>query len=989
MTEASDSVASRVRLGVVLPGLVLVTGSLFSLILYAVIRGNIEGAARERFDHQAAEARRVIEARIQSYAGVLHGVRALFGTQRTVSRAQFHRYVESLDLKNRFPGFEVVNFAIPIRAEDKKRFEDEVRRDTSIEPGGYPEFTIKPPGDRSEYHVLVYLEPMAANKFALGLDISSANAAASNHAAALEALQSARDSGRLTASGRLIRVMREKAFVGLSMRLPVYRQGVPLVTKEDRRAAYVGSVGAGFNVENLMRGALDEQTLQFLRFRLYDTGPASDRRGLSLDNERLLFDSNQLIRNSNTQSQEDGLGYGLSQNLPIEVGGRKWEIHFSAPEKVFVDQVNRLFPSIVLAGGLLSSFLLFGILYSLSSSRTRAVKIADQITKDLRESEERFRLIAENAYDMIALLSPEGRLVYLNPAYAGLIENYKALVGTESFQSVHPEDRERVRKTFFDTVRDGVARRAEFRFLLPSGEARYMESQVSSVSDSKGNVVSVIKVSRDVTERRQKNEALQAREVQLQEAQALANLGSWEWDMLDDSRQWSEQLSRIFGVARDHLPSAFYGFYPFVHPEDRERTARAARKALHDGNAYECQFRIVRPDGEIREIHSKARVDRDASGRAVRVLGTCQDITERKRAEEQAKVSQERFRMMVENVRDYAIYMLDTKGHVTSWNLGAERIAGYRAEEIIGRHYSCFFLPDHAIRGDAGIQLEFAALQGRYESEGWRVRKDGSRFWAHVIATPLRDADGKLRGFSEISHDITERKRDEEDLHNYADRLRVTSRRLVEIQESERRLIARELHDLVGQNLTGLGLNLSIVAGGLPAKTKPELAARLDDCSMLVRDMVDAIRNLMTELRPHTLDEYGLPAALRSLAAGFSRRTGIQVAFDGDSTRTDFPKTVDLAMFRIAQEALTNIAKHSSADRVEIAIRRRDGRATLSVQDNGVGFDPSRVGSTEGSGWGLLIMRERAEAVGAQFVLRAQPDVGVEVLVEYRAAAEI
>ena len=766
-----------------------------------------------------------------------------------------------------------------------------------------------------------------------------------------------------------------------------------------------------------------------------------------------------------------------------------------------------------------SAIFLFGTLYSLFSSRSRAVKIADQITRDLRDSEERFRLIAENAYDMIALLSPEGRIVYLNPAYGGLIEDYKALVGTEPFESVHPEDRERVRKTFFDTVRDGVARRAELRFLVPSGEVRYIETQISAVSDSKGNTVRIIKISRDVTERREKDEALRARDVQLQEAQALANLGSWEWDLRTNSRKWSEQLFEIFGLTHNQLSAKSRGFYPLVHPEDRERTSKEEEKVLGDGHSYESQFRIMRPDGEVREIHSRARVDRNASGRPVRVLGTCQDITERKRAEEQARVSQERFRMMVENVRDYAIYMLDTRGHVTSWNLGAERIAGYHIEEIIGKHYSCFFLPDHALRGDPGMQLEFAAQQGRYESEGWRVRKDGGRFWAHVIATPLRDADGKLRGFSEISHDITERmqaeaaihqagqrlqialegsqisvwetdlrtnevwldaawakflgnpaaetrttaaelltlvhpedrkhiasaavqtmkgevfryavdhrvksangewrwilscgqvterdstgrplrmsgtntditdrKRAEEVLQDYADRLRVTSRRLVESQELERRLIARELHDLVGQNLTGLGLNLSIVAGGLPAETKPELAARLDDCSVLVRDTVDAIRNVMAELRPHTLDEYGLPAALRWLAAGFSRRTGIQVAFDGDSTRTDFPKTVDLAMFRIAQEALTNIAKHSSADRVEIAIRRRSGRATLSVQDNGVGFDPSRVGSTEASGWGLLIMRERAEAVGAQFSLKTKPDAGVNVLVEYGPGTEV
>jgi PAS domain S-box-containing protein len=644
----------------------------------------------------------------------------------------------------------------------------------------------------------------------------------------------------------------------------------------------------------------------------------------------------------------------------------------------------------VLIAGMLSSLLLFGVLHSLSSSRTRALKLAAQMTKDLRETEERFRLISENASDLIVLIDLQGRRVYVNPAYGRLFGDGKDVVGTDAFQEVHPEDRDEVRKAFFDTVRDGHNRDVEFRLVLPSGEVRWIESHRSAVLDSRGSVAHVVAVARDVTERRQTEEALRARDVQLQEAQALANLGSWEWDVRTNSRRWSDQLAKIFGLRHDQLPPTFDGFYPLVHPEDRERTAKIAHEALRSGSEYENQFRIVRPDGVVRTVHNQARVDRDESGRAVRIIGVCQDITERKLAEEQVRASQERFRMMVENVRDYAIYILDMDGYVTSWNLGAERIEGYRAEEIIGKHYSCFFLADHVARGDPGMQLQFASIQGRYESEGWRVRKNGSQFWAHVIVTPLLDETGKSRGFSEITHDVTERKRAEEDLHSYADRLKTTSRRLVEVQEAERRLLARELHDRVGQNLTALGINLSIVAGGLPAGAKPELAARLQECGLLVAGTVDAMRNVMAELRPHALDDYGLPAALRSLATGFSHRTGIQVAFDGDAQGTDLPKPVDLAMFRIAQEALNNVAKHSSAHHVEIAIRRTNGRATLSVRDNGIGFDPKRIErSKREAGWGLLIMRERAEAVGARFSLNAGLNTGVQVLVEYHVKGEV
>jgi PAS domain S-box-containing protein len=964
--------------------MMLGVGVFISLVLYLVIRDNVESTAEERFEHQVSEAKQIIERRILSYAGVLYGARALFAARGSVSRIEFHRFVESLNLKKRFPGFDSMNYAIYIRAKDKQRFIEAVRRDTSLDPRGYPQFEIKPPGDRPEYYVLLYVEPMAGFDFAFGLDIGANPAVVASDQQAMANLQhSGRDSGDLTASGLPIRIKAAKDYVGLAMRLPVYRNGMPLDTVEERRAAYLGSIGAGFNVENLMAGVLDKKTMQHMRFRVY--GPASDRLAPNSPSvERLLFDSHQSIEGAPPRSPIADQSSTFARAVPMEIAGRTWEIHFSAPRGAVIDHSDRLFPSTVLVGGLLSSLLLFGVLYSLSSSRNRALKLAAQMTKDLRESEERFRAIAENASDLIALRDPEGHRIYVNPAYGRLFGD-KVMLGTDSFQDIHPEDREQVRQRFLDTVKNGTGRRSEFRFLLPDGQVRHIESQMSTVSDAQGGVGSVVAVSRDVTERRQTEEALRARDVQLQEAQALANLGSWEWDLRTNAVAWSEQLSRIFGVAKDQFPSNFDGFYPLIHREDRERAAKLANEALRSGKGYENQFRIVRSDGTVRTLHTQVRVDCDDSGKPVRVIGVCQDITERKLAEEQVRVSQERFRMMVENVRDYAIYMLDMNGYITSWNLGAERIKGYRVEEIIGKHYSCFFLPDHAARGDPGMQLQFASIQGRYESEGWRVRKNGSQFWAHVIVTPLLDETGKSRGFSEITHDITERKRAEEDLHSYAERLKITSRRLVEVQEAERRHLARELHDRVGQNLTALGINLSIVASGLPAGSKPELAGRLEECSSLVEGTVDAMRNVMAELRPHALDDYGLPAALRSLATGFSRRTGIQVAFEGDAPGAELPKPVDLAMFRIAQEALNNVAKHSNAQRVEIAIRRTNGRATLSVRDNGIGFDPKRIESPspDAAGWGLLIMRERAEAVGARFSLKAGLNTGVQVLVEY------
>ena len=963
--------------------MVLVGGVLASILLFSVIRDAVEKVARLRFEREASDANSIVEDRIHFYADVLYGLRALFRSQGPVTRNQFHQFVESLDLKHRYPGFDVVNFAAYVPGKNRKQFEGSVRRDTSLLPEGYPNFAIKPPGDRPEYFVISYLEPMANFEFAFGLDLG-ANPEVSNPQALANTIRASRDSGKLAASGLPIRVKGKKEYVGLAMRLPVYHTGAPLDTVEQRRAAYIGSVGAGFNVENLMRGVLTEEVIRYMRFRMYDAGPTGGQRLNATEPRRLLFDSNQLVPILDHQSSTYETDALFVRTLPIEVGGRIWEIRYSAPKDAVIGRLDKLFPAVVFASGVLCSLLLFGVLYSMSVSRSRAVKLAEQITKDLRETEQRFRLISENATDLIELFDPQGRRIYSNPAYARLFGERAAPVGADSLSDVHPEDRERVRQIFLNTVRTGVGERAEFRFLLPDGRERHIESQASAVHDPDGSTALVVVVSRDVTERKLTEEALRAREVQLEEAQALAKLGYFEWDIERDSRVWSDQVRRNFGVDSVPEPITFNDFLALVHPEDRDRMQGTLRGAVERGSVYESEFRVVNPAGRVRTIYARARIDRDESGRAVRMLGVSQDVTDQRRAEEHIRASEERFRMMVENVRDYAIHMLDTEGYITSWNLGAERITGYQAEEILGRHYSRFFLPEHASRGDPGMQLQFAAVQGRYESEGWRITKDGTRFWAHVIVTPMHDASGKLRGFSNITHDITERKRAEENLHSYAEQLKSMSRRLVELQETERRALAAELHDRAGQALTALGLNLSIIAHGISAKATPDLTARLEECSSLVRETVDAMRDVMKELRPIVLDDYGLPAALRALSAGFSERTGIQVDFKGNESQTNLPKPVDLAMFRIAQEAFNNIAKHSRAKHVEIALSRVNGHATLSIRDDGVGFDSKQADApSPESGLGLLIMRERAEAVGAQFKVEPGSGGGVRVRVDY------
>jgi two-component system sensor histidine kinase UhpB len=206
---------------------------------------------------------------------------------------------------------------------------------------------------------------------------------------------------------------------------------------------------------------------------------------------------------------------------------------------------------------------------------------------------------------------------------------------------------------------------------------------------------------------------------------------------------------------------------------------------------------------------------------------------------------------------------------------------------------------------------------------------------------------------------------------------------LVEAEEAERRRLARELHDQVGQSLTAMGLNLDIIRALLPADIPEEIMARLDDTRALVTRTTKRVRQVMVELRPETLDDYGLLAALHWSAERFTQRTGIVVAVEGEEAESRLPPQVENVLYRVAQEALTNIAKHAQATQVNVSLKVDSETIYLIVADNGVGFTPGRPAALDaGPHWGLTLMAERVEGVNGRFRVESGPRQGTRIMVE-------
>jgi PAS domain S-box-containing protein len=344
--------------------------------------------------------------------------------------------------------------------------------------------------------------------------------------------------------------------------------------------------------------------------------------------------------------------------------------------------------------------------------------------------------------------------------------------------------------------------------------------------------------------------------------------------------------------------------------------------------------------------------------------------------------SEERFRLLIEGVQDYAIFMLDPDGRVRNWNSGAKRIKGYDSAEIIGKHFSCFYPEEDLRNGKPAWELEVAAKEGRFEDEGWRLRKDGSRFWANVIITAIRDDGGKLIGFGKVTRDFTERMQMERtlqeevaqrraaELHlqNSEKSLRELSLHLLRTQDEERRRIGRDLHDSLGQCLTALKIKLDVLASPTGRKND-EAASEIAECVRLAEESLKEVRTISYLMYPPMLEERGLESAIRWYVDGFSGRSGINTTFEVDNDLSRLQRDVELALFRVLQESLTNVHRHSGSQTAHIRLLMSKGTVTLEVTDTGKGI-PSGLLEQSGQDWtgalgvGLRGMHERMRQLG-------------------------
>jgi len=355
---------------------------------------------------------------------------------------------------------------------------------------------------------------------------------------------------------------------------------------------------------------------------------------------------------------------------------------------------------------------------------------------------------------------------------------------------------------------------------------------------------------------------------------------------------------------------------------------------------------------------------------------------EAKRAEEALRQSEDRLRLVIETI-PAMVWTALPDGSIDFVNGRWLEYIGLSWEEYRASGWASLLHPDDL--PESSDYWEATVASGQPAQVEHRVRRaDGQYRWLLARGVPLRDELGQIVKWYGTAVDIDERKRANDAVRRSAEELKALSRRLVELQEAERRGLARELHDRVGQNLTALHINLGMLRAALSSRASGDITSRLDDCAALLASTARDIRCVESELRPPMLDDHGLLAALHWHANEFARRVGIAVSVHGNRGAGRAKPEVEVALFRIAQEALNNVAKHAHATSVVISIGSAGSEFRMSVVDDGVGLRP-HAASQPRAGFGLVTMRERALAVGGRFNVEGLPQGGTRITVQVPA----
>ena len=606
------------------------------------------------------------------------------------------------------------------------------------------------------------------------------------------------------------------------------------------------------------------------------------------------------------------------------------------------------------------------------------VGMAKDITERKRAEEELFRLsnAVRMSTDSIVISDLEAKIVDVNEA---TLRNYGTddkgdLIGINAYDLIAPEDREKAIASAKEVLERGYVENQEYHILTKDGSTVLAAMSTAIMKDMDGKPTGFVAVSRDITERKRVEKVLRESE---------ERLSSFMESATDSFTLWDSELNlvEINKVGLDSFPPGtkkedVIGKNLRDMSPDVEEVGRLEQylEVMKTGKPFLFEDVVTSPT--FGSKHMDVRVFKVSDG--LGIIAT--DITERKKAEKELRESEEFSSSLLDNAPN-PVLVINPDISVRYVNPALEKLTGFSNTELVNRKTPYPWWVEETLE-ETSKDLEEAMSKGAERLEQLFQKKNGERFWVEITSRPIR-RHGKLDHYLSNWVDITERKKAEEELRHYSERLRVMAMQLSAAEDNERRRLAQELHDRVGQNLTALSINLSMVRTQLPEEAVAPVSSTLDDSQSILEQTAAIIRDVMSNLQPPVLEEYGLVAALRWYADRFASRTGISVTVQGEDPSPRLNTSSENSLFRIVQETLTNVAKHAQATQVTVTLVAEPKTVRLVVTDDGIGFNTEDVINPDvQKGWGLTTMSERAKSLGGSFDIESRPGHGTRVVVE-------
>lgn len=539
---------------------------------------------------------------------------------------------------------------------------------------------------------------------------------------------------------------------------------------------------------------------------------------------------------------------------------------------------------------------------------------------------------------------------------------------------IHPDDLERFREVLSGSVVDGkpMPTPIEFRIVRPDGEVRTLLAITPPEQEEFTDTNHVMGIIQDVTEARHSQDAFRESEQRLKQAERFSHLGSGVWDLRNDTTTWSDEMYSIFGIDKYLPPPRFSERPAFYTADSWKRFGEVLKRAIEIGESYDEELVVVRPDGSVREVRARGRAERDDSGNIIRLLGTVQDITDWKRVEETLRLQAS----ALQSAGD-AIVITDNQGAITYSNPAFTKLTGYALEEVKGKTMEIL---------NSGMQdaLFYRNLWDTITSGiVWRGhlvnrRKDGTTYYEEQTITPIRAHGEQVRYFIAIKRDMTGQMRAEETLKSSMTQLRELSARLEKVREDERKSLSHEVHDELGQVLTAVKMRLLDLEKTDPGLSD-QMVTKVRSTVLLVDEAMKTVRDIAGRLRPGVLDYLGLMAAVDWQIEQFEKNYGITCQLLVPSEELQVADDQATVLFRVLQEALTNVARHSQARSVHVSLSEYAGEFIMNVVDDGIGIKQEDIDNPRS--FGILGIRERLRPFGGKCTIRRRERGGTELLV--------